>query len=80
MAAEKTTTRKATYNGIPATVNEIRGGDRPRGSREVRITWHADCVRDGLAIKAGQTTSKTIKGDFFKGTGETIIAQHIIDN
>lgn len=72
--AGKTTTRVVTYLGRRAerTVIQTAG---PASEREIRMRWIDDQV-DGHP--AGTVTSRTVKGDFTRGTGVVLIEEHVV--
>lgn len=70
-------TRKVTYFGRRAEVTEIREAG-PTGVREIRVRWIDDADERNGGHPAGTVTSRTIKGDFNKGTGVVLIDTHVI--
>lgn len=75
--ASKTTTRKVTYLGRRAEVTEIRTGG-PTSEREVQTRWIDDAHERNGGYPAGTVTSRTITGNFTKGTGVVLVETHVI--
>lgn len=68
--------RKSTYLGQRAEVKEIPLGG---GVREIRIRWIDAAVGQPIEYPAGTVTSRTIKGNFLKGTGVVLNETHIVE-
>jgi len=73
----ETPTQSVTYLGVPAKVKEIRQGGRA-GLREVRILWLGDSGPRNGNHPAGTVVSRTIKGNFTKGTGVVVVPEHVV--
>lgn len=70
-------TRKVAYFGRKAEITEIRTAG-PASEREIRTRWIDDADERNGGHEAGTVTSRTIKGDFNRGTGVILVAEHVV--
>ncbi len=71
----KVTIRKVTYLGQRAELKEIPLGG---GVKEVRMHWIDAAIGQPIEWPAGTVTSRTIKGNFLKGTGVVLNETHVV--
>lgn len=69
--------RKSTYMGRRAEVTEIREAG-PHGVREIRVRWIDDAHEKNGGHKAGTVVSRTVTGNFMRGTGVVLVEDHIV--
>lgn len=70
--------RKMKYLGVQVEYKEIRTGG-PTSEREIRIKWLEDAVGQTPVWPAGTVTSRTIKGNFAKGTLVVLVETHEVN-
>lgn len=68
---------QVTYQGARAEVKEIREAGA-HGEREVRIRWIDQATPANGSYPAGTVTSHTVTGNPLKGTFQTLIAKHVV--
>lgn len=74
MAANKP--RKVTYLGQRAEVKVINLGG---GVKEVRTRWIDPAIGQRVEWPAGSVVSKSVRGDFTKGTGVVLVNEHLVE-
>jgi hypothetical protein len=76
--ANRTKTSKAAYFGRRCEVKEIFAAGA-HGEREIRRRWIDDADGCNGGYPAGTITSTTVTGNPLKGTFQTLIEHHIVE-
>lgn len=69
--------RQTTFLGARAEYKEIREAGAS-GRREIRIRWIDKAVGQPVEWEPGTITSRTITGNFQRGTGQILVPEHIV--
>lgn len=76
--AGKVIVRNLAYFDRRVQQKEIREAGAS-GVREIRTCWIDDADERNGGYPAGTVVSRTIKGNFFRGTGEVLVAEHVVE-